>query len=289
MLLLRSLLYLLFLFVTVAPWGLMSCLVFPLRMPQRYLLITYWTTIAIWGAKHIVGIDYQVLGLDNIPDREKNGGVIFLAKHQSRYETLLFRTLFQYNCYVYKRELHWVPFFGWGIALCGMIPIDRAKGKAALDQVALTGGKKLKEGWNMVMFPEGTRVDPGGKKRYKIGGTYLSVATRVPVVPVAHNAGDVWPRGKWIKRPGTVTVSIGAPIPPGDMTAEQQMAKVEAWIENEMRTRFAHQYGGEGGATAVQSLAQAPAQTAAQATAQLPLTAAPGAAPAPAAPSRPAR
>ena len=139
------------------------------------------------------------------------------------------------------------------------------------------------------MFPEGTRVDPGGKKRYKIGGTYLSVATRVPVVPVAHNAGDVWPRGKWIKRPGTVTVSIGAPIPPGDMTAEQQMAKVEAWIENEMRARFAHQYGGEGGATAVQSLAQAPAQTAAQATAQLPLAAAPGAAPAPAAPSRPAR
>ena len=246
MLLLRSLLYLVFLFVTVAPWGLMSCLVFPLRMPQRYLLITYWTTIAIWGAKHIVGIDYQVLGLDHIPDRDKNGGVIFLAKHQSRYETLLFRTLFQYMCYVYKRELHWVPFFGWGIALCDMIPIDRARGKQALDQVAEVGGKKLREGWNMIMFPEGTRVDPGHKKRYKIGGTYLSVATRVPVVPIAHNAGDVWPRGKWTKRPGTVTVSIGAPIHPGDMTAEQQMAKVEAWIEAEMRARFPHQYAGAG-------------------------------------------
>ncbi len=246
MLLLRSLLYLVFLFVTVAPWGLMSCLVFPLRMPQRYLLITWWTTIAIWGARHIVGINYQVLGLDNIPDRKKNGGVIFLAKHQSRYETLLFRSLFQYMCYVYKRELHWVPFFGWGIALCDMISIDRAKGKQALDQVADVGGKKLRDGWNMIMFPEGTRVDPGHKKRYKIGGTYLSVATRVPVVPVAHNAGDVWPRGKWTKQPGTVTVSIGAPIYPGDMTAEQQMVKVEAWIEAEMRARFPHQYAGAG-------------------------------------------
>ena len=245
LLLLRSILYLVFLFVTVAPWGLMSCLVFPLRMPQRYLLITYWTTIAIWGAKHIVGINYQVLGLENIPDRVKNGGVIFLAKHQSRYETLLFRTLFQYMCYVYKRELHWVPFFGWGIALCDMIPIDRARGKQALDQVAEVGGKKLHGGWNMIMFPEGTRVDPGHKKRYKIGGTYLSVATRVPVVPIAHNAGDVWPRGKWIKKPGMVTVSIGAPVHPGDMTAEQQMAKVETWIEAEMRARFPHQYAGE--------------------------------------------
>ena len=244
MLLLRSIAFLLFLFVTVAPWGIMSCLAFPLRMPRRYFLITYWTTIAIWGAKHIVGIDYRVIGLENVPDRVKQGGVIFLAKHQSRYETLLFRTLFKYMCYVYKRELHWVPFFGWGIALCDMIPIDRARGKEALDQVARVGGKKLHEGWNMVMFPEGTRVAPGQKKRYKIGCTYLSIATRVPVVPIAHNAGDFWPRGKWVKTPGTVTVVIGPPIHPGDMNAEQQMARVEAWIEAEMRARFPHQYAG---------------------------------------------
>lgn len=242
MLALRSAVFLLFLFVTVAPWGLMSCLAFPLRMPQRYHLITFWTTIAIWGAKHIVGIDYKVIGLANVPDRLEEGGVIFLAKHQSRYETLLFRSLFKYMCYVYKRELHWVPFFGWGIALCDMIPIDRAKGKEALDQVALIGGKKLHEGWNMVLFPEGTRVLPGHKKRYKIGGTYLSRTTRVPVVPIAHNAGDVWPRNSWIKKPGTVTVSIGPPIHPEDMSPEQMMAKVEAWIENEMHTRFPHQY-----------------------------------------------
>ena len=191
-----------------------------------------------------MGISYRVHGLENIPDRDKHGGVIFLAKHQSRYETLLFRSLFRHMCYVYKRELHWVPFFGWGIALCDMIPIDRAKGKEALDQVAAVGGKKLKQGWNMVLFPEGTRVAPGQNKRYKIGGTYLSVATRAPVVPIAHNAGDVWPRGKWIKQPGVVDVYVGMPIYPGEMKPDEMMTKVEAWIESEMRVRFAHQYTG---------------------------------------------
>lgn len=247
MLALRSALFLLFLFVTVAPWGMMSFLAALLPQPRRYLAIAGWTDVAIWGARHIMGIHYQLIGLEHIPDRAKHGGVIFLAKHQSRYETLLFRTVFKYMCYVYKRELHWVPFFGWGIALCDMIPIDRAKGKEALDQVARVGGKKIREGWNMVLFPEGTRVLPGHKKRYKIGGTHLSVATRVPVVPIAHNAGDVWPRNSWIKKPGMVTVVIGEPIHPGDMTAEQQMARVEAWIENEMHARFPHQYTQTGG------------------------------------------
>ena len=241
-LLARSLIFLTFLFVTVAPWGIMSCLAVVMPMPRRYFLITFWTTIAVWGAKHIMGISYRVHGLENIPDRDQHGGVIFLAKHQSRYETLLFRSLFRHMCYVYKRELHWVPFFGWGIALCDMIPIDRAKGKEALDQVAVVGGKKLKQGWNMVMFPEGTRVDPGARRRYKLGGTYLSVATRVPVVPVAHNAGDFWPRSKWIKQPGVVDVYIGAPVYPGEMKPDEMMTRVEAWIEDQMRARFAHQY-----------------------------------------------
>ena len=242
MLLLRSIAYLLFLFITVAPWGTLSCLVFPFHQPRRYLMIAKWTDIAIWGAKHIVGIDYRVIGGEHVPERATHGGVIFLSKHQSRYETLLFRSLFRRMCYVYKRELHWVPFFGWGIYLCSMIPINRARGRAALDQVAEIGGRKLHEGWYMILFPEGTRVDPGKQRRYKLGGTHLSVATGVPVVPIAHNAGDCWARGKWIKKPGMVTVSIGPPISPAGLTPEQQMAQVEAWIEAEMRRLFAHQY-----------------------------------------------
>jgi len=245
MLLLRSIAYLIFMFVTVAPWGTLSCLAIVIPMPLRYELITFWTKIAIWGGKMICGIDYRVQGWENLPNPLEKGGMVFLCKHQSRYETLLFRGLFSPVCYVYKRELHWVPFFGWGIALCDMIPINRGKSKEALDQVATVGNRKLHSGWNMVLFPEGTRVDPGQKKRYKLGGTFLSVAAKVPVVPVAHNAGDVWPRGKWTKKAGMVTVSIGPPIYPDNMTSEQQMAKVEAWIEAEMRRLFPHQYANE--------------------------------------------
>jgi 1-acyl-sn-glycerol-3-phosphate acyltransferase len=173
----------------------------------------------------------------------KHGGANEVAfEVQSRYETLLFRSMFRRMCYVYKRELHWVPFFGWGIFLCGMIPINRARGREALDQVAAVGGQKLRDGWYMILFPEGTRVDPGKQRRYKQGGTHLSVATGVPVVPIAHNAGDVWPRGKWLKKPGTVVISIGTPISPQGLTSDQQMAKVEDWIEGEMRRLFPHQY-----------------------------------------------
>jgi 1-acyl-sn-glycerol-3-phosphate acyltransferase len=250
MLLLRSVAYMLFMFVTVAPWGTLSCLTFFIPMPYRYYAIAYWTWIAVWGGRVFCGIKYQVLGREHMPDPSKGNGAIYLAKHQSRYETLLLRSLFSPVCYVYKRELHWVPFFGWGIALCGMIPIDRAKGKEALDQVAAVGGVKLRTGWNMLLFPEGTRVDPGQKRRYKPGGTFLSVATGIPVIPVAHNAGDVWPRGKWIKKPGMVTVSIGPPIPPDGLNAVQQMKKAEAWIEAEMRRLFPHQYANEVAAVA---------------------------------------
>jgi 1-acyl-sn-glycerol-3-phosphate acyltransferase len=240
---LRSALYLVFLTVTVIPWAMLSFLVFPFPPKRRYLIITQYTTFAIWGAKVFCGIDYTVVGRENIPDPEKHGGVIFLSKHQSRYETLLFRSLFVWMCYVYKRELHYLPFFGWGIALCDMLPIDRARGQEAMDQVARKGKVKLAQGWNMILFPEGTRVDAGQKKRYKLGGTHLSNATGVTVIPIAHNAGDVWPRGSFIKHPGMVTVSIGPPIKPDGLTPDQQMAQVEAWIETEMRTRFPHQYG----------------------------------------------
>ena len=238
----RSALFLVVITIVVIPWGLCSFLLFPLAMRTRYSLITFYTTIVIWCARWMCGIRYEVIGLENVPNVQQHGGTIFLAKHQSRYETLLFRTLFHWMCYVYKKELHWLPFFGWGIALCDMIPINRAKGRDALDQVAQKGKLKLADGWNMILFPEGTRVDPGTKKRYKIGGTHLSQATRVPVVPIAHNAGDVWPRGKFLKRPGMVSVVIGPPIAPDGLTAEAQMRKVEAWIEAEMRARFPHQY-----------------------------------------------
>jgi 1-acyl-sn-glycerol-3-phosphate acyltransferase len=124
----------------------------------------------------------------------------------------------------------------------GMVPIDRSSGKEALEQVVLRGGARLKEGWNMVLFPEGTRVRVGETRRYKAGGALLAIRTNTPVVPIAHNAGDCWPRDTFIKKPGLITVSFGQPISPDGLSVEQLNAKIEDWVEGEMRRLFPHQY-----------------------------------------------
>jgi 1-acyl-sn-glycerol-3-phosphate acyltransferase len=239
MIVIRSIIFILFLFLFTAPYAMLSALTFPFRRETRYTLIaTYWARSVIWAARIICGIEYRVEGWDNIPHH----GVIFLAKHQSRWETIVLPSLVPLLCFVYKRELHWMPFFGWGIALCGMIPIDRGSGKEALAQVVRDGGARLREGWNVVLFPEGTRTMPGTRRRFKIGGAHLSVNTNTPVVPIAHNAGDFWPKNSFIKRPGVITLIFGPQIAPENMTPEELNAKVEAWIEAEMRRRFPHQY-----------------------------------------------
>ena len=137
--------------------------------------------------------------------------------------------------YVFKKELLYIPFFGWGIALLRMIPIDRSKGKDAFAQVVIHGRKRLADGQWVIMFPEGTRSAVGSKGKYKAGGTRLAVETNTPVVPIAMNSGECWPKNSFIKRPGTITVSIGKPIAPDGMDAVQLLEKVENWIESEMR------------------------------------------------------
>lgn len=136
-----------------------------------------------------------------------------------------------------------LPFFGWGLAMLPFVGIDRNAGKDALVQVATRGKQRLAEGYPVVIFPEGTRVAPGSKKRYKIGGAYLAAQAGVPAVPVALNSGEFWRRNAFVKRPGTVTLSIGPAIDPAGLSAEDINARVEAWIETEMRRISPHLYG----------------------------------------------
>ena len=235
---LRSILFNLFLIILTIPYALFSFLTFPLKRETRYTLITSWTKWVLWASKVICGMRYRIEGWEHIPAQ----GTIFLAKHQSRWETVALPALIPLLCFVYKRELHYIPFFGWGIALCGMIPINRGSARHALAQVVRDGGERRKEGWNVVMFPEGTRAMPGQRLHYKMGGAYLAVKTNTPVVPIAHNAGDCWPRGSFLKRPGLITLVFGPPISPEGMTAEELNRTVETWIETEMSRRFPHQY-----------------------------------------------
>lgn len=236
---LRSALYLALLILTVAPYSIGTLLWSWLPQARRYWMATYWTRFAIAAGRTICGIEYRVIGRENLPE----GPAILLPKHQSAWETLwLPSTMPRRLTFVYKRELHLVPFFGWGLATLGMINIDRARGSDAFEQVVEQGSDRLAKGWWIVIFPEGTRTAPGAEPHYKTGGARLSVRTGAPVVPMAINSGELWPRRAFLKLPGTITVSIGPPIDPTGRTAEEMAELVQGWIEGEMRRLAPHRY-----------------------------------------------
>ena len=179
---------------------------------------------------HLCGLRYRIIGRENIPATPS----IILSKHQSAWETLAFQEIFPPQVWVLKKELLRIPFFGWGLAMTSPIAIDRSARKKALEQIVEQGKDRLKQGFWIVIFPEGTRIPPGQRGKYRIGGAWLATHTNVPVVPVAHNAGEFWGKNSFVKRPGTITVSIGQPIDPTGMEAGELNAQVEAWIETEM-------------------------------------------------------
>lgn len=239
MLILRAVVYQIFLIVTVIPYAFLCVLCAPLPLHTRYRVTVGWPRLAVWGAKAILGIRWQVKGWENLPD----GPAILLSKHQSAWETLFFPAYMPRElCFVYKKELHLIPFFGWGLALLRMIPIDRSKGRDAFEQVVRVGQQRIDAGRWPILFPEGTRVAPGKKVRYKMGGALLSTRTNTPVIPVAHNAGECWRRKAFIKTPGLVTVSIGPLIHPDGLSAEELNQRVQDWIEAEMRVLNPERY-----------------------------------------------
>jgi 1-acyl-sn-glycerol-3-phosphate acyltransferase len=227
---LRSTFYLLLQLIITPPYALITLACFPLSARNRYRITSSWTLLMLFLLRVICGIKYRVLGAEHIPETPS----IVLSKHQSAWETLAFQKIFPPQVWVLKKELLRIPFFGWGLAMTSPIAIDRSSGKAALEQVVEQGMDRLKQGFWVVIFPEGTRISPGKKGKYRIGGAWLATHTNVQVVPVAHNAGEFWGRNSFIKRPGTITVSIGAPIDPTGMEAGELNAKVEAWIEAEV-------------------------------------------------------
>ena len=231
MLALRSLAFLIFQIVTVIPFAIASIVCLPLPLHARYRIVTGWPRVSIWGGRVLCGMRWEVLGMERLPD----GPCILLPKHQSAWETLFFASEMPREvCFVYKRELHWVPFFGWGLASLRMVHIDRRKGHNAFESVVAQGTQRVAEGRWIIMFPEGTRIAVGKRGHYKNGGTRLATRLGVPVVPIAHNAGERWPRNSFIKKPGLITVSIGAPIASTGRSAESLMNEVETWIESEM-------------------------------------------------------
>ncbi len=230
MIFLRSLVFLIAQILVTPPYSIVALATFPLPRLTRYRVISGWSHAMIWLAKKVLGIQYRVIGAENLPRTPS----VILSKHQSAWETLAFQVIFPPQVLVLKRELLWIPFFGWGLALTSPIAIDRGSGARALRRMAELGRERLAQGFWIAIFPEGTRVQPGKRGRYHLGGAWLAVNCGASVVPVAHNAGLFWERGAFLKSPGTVTVEIGAPIDSRNHTPESLNAAVEEWIEGRM-------------------------------------------------------
>jgi len=228
---LRSSLFALALLVVTPPYAVVSLFTFPLPRLLRYRIISGWSRLVIRLARAILGIDWKVEGLEHLPRRP----AVILSKHQSAWETMAFQLIFPPQVHVLKRELLWIPFFGWGLALMSPIAIDRRRGVAALRSIARRGRERLEQGFWVVVFPEGTRVAPGERRTYQLGGAWLAADSGAPVVPVAHNAGLVWPRNAFLKRPGTVTVRIGPSIDSAQRDAQTINQLAETWIESQQQ------------------------------------------------------
>ncbi|OSI06990.1 1-acyl-SN-glycerol-3-phosphate acyltransferase [Neisseria animaloris] len=186
-----------------------------------------WALILVWMLKHIIGLKYRVVGAENIPDRPS----IICSKHQSGWETLAFQEIFPLHVFVAKKELFKLPFFGWGLKLAKTIGIDRSNRTQANRQLMEQGLARKKEGFWITIFPEGTRLPPGTRGKYKLGAARMAKMFEMDLVPVALNSGEFWPRNSFLKYPGEITIIIGTPVAHSSGTPEELMAQCENWIE----------------------------------------------------------
>lgn len=196
----------------------------------RSRVIGVWAQSAVWMLKVVCGLRHEVEGMENLPAQP---AVIF-SKHQSAWETIAYQTIFPPQAWVLKRSLLYIPFFGWGLAATGPIKIDRATVRKALEQVVKQGSQVLEEGRWVVIFPEGTRIAPGEHGTYHASASLLAIRAGVPLVPVAHNAGDFWRRREFTKRSGTIRVRIGEPIFPENLKPREMNQLAEQWIRKTM-------------------------------------------------------
>jgi len=244
---LRSALFVLWMTVTVVPWALMMvALSMFVRGTRLYWPTMRWLRMTVWGARVICGVKYRVHGLQHLPSAaDERSAVVLAAKHQSIWETFAFPTIMSHPlAYVFKRELLYVPFFGWAIGRLDMIHIDRSKRNEAWNKVASQGKRLATEGIWVIMFPEGTRTPRGSQGSYKSGAARLAIAAGVPIVPIAASSAKCWPRKSFLLRPGVVDVSIGPAISSDGRQPDELMRQVEVWIETEMRRLDPEAYAG---------------------------------------------
>src|SRR5215831_10481353 len=228
----RSILFALFQSVVTAVYAILVLLAFWLPPLPRFRFILGWCWLNLFAARWICGIRHRVVGAENVPPPTVPH--VVMSKHSSTWETLALNFLFPPLAFVAKKELLSIPFFGWAFTLASPITIDRKAGEDAMQQITRQGRERIQQGFWIVVYPEGTRSRAGLRAHYKTGGARVAIALGIPIVPVAHNAGYLWPKGVLGKRSGTVTVSIGKPIPSSGTDMQTLTSAVERWIEDEV-------------------------------------------------------
>ena len=227
MILIRSSLFSLGLVVSILIAVPITLLLLAVPFPARFRLVSNWARFILWWLRVTCRIDGDIEGLENITDQP----AIIMCKHQSTWETLVIQILFPPQVWILKRELLWIPIYGWGLATMRPIAIDRSLGVRSLKQIVRQGTERLNAGLWVVVFPEGTRIAPGKRQKYHPGGGMLAEKSGYPVIPIAHNAGYLWPRNGFLKRPGTIKMVIGPPLQPRGKKAAQITREAEEWIE----------------------------------------------------------
>jgi 1-acyl-sn-glycerol-3-phosphate acyltransferase len=229
MLLLRSTLFSLYIIFSTILTGLLAVLLTPFPYKLRYNTINIYARSVVNALTLLCGISYSVEGREHI----QHPAIIF-CKHQSTWETYILQIIFPRISFVFKSELLWIPFFGWGLASMKPISIQRGTGHKAVKQLVNGGIRRLREGLSVVIFPEGTRTHATGPGKYRIGGAVLAAESGYPVIPVAHNAGEYWKRKGFIKKPGHITVRVGPAIETKGKTADRILEEARHWIETQM-------------------------------------------------------
>jgi len=208
-------------------FALLSPALLPFGFDTRFRVMSKWTMFNVWWLRVTCGLNYRVSGREYLDC----GPAVVMPKHESTWETMALQRIIPPQTWVLKRELLRIPFFGWGMAMLHPIAIDRASGRKALLQLVRQGMDRLNSGHWVVVFPEGTRVAPGTVGQYRNGGAILAIRSGRPIIPIAHNAGDFWPRHSFIKHPGVIEVRIGPPIATAGRDAAEVIAEVKEWIE----------------------------------------------------------
>jgi 1-acyl-sn-glycerol-3-phosphate acyltransferase len=228
----RSLVFYLGYYGSLVPHAILCVLVgifMPIRVRYHYFLL--WNAFSLWWLKITCGITCQVAGRENVPPAP----FVILANHQSPWETLFLYREFLPVCAILKKELLRIPFFGWALRLLHPIAIDRSRKGRSLQQLLEQGKVNLNNGYSVLVFPEGTRVNPGVEKKYSAGGAELAIGAGKLILPVAHNAGLYWPAHRFIKHPGIIKVVIGQPIDPAGRKARDVIQEVETWIRQAVK------------------------------------------------------